>query len=172
MRTYLVKKTALLFILILSHGSHIFASTPKNASSVIYQAELSRYDINHKSLENVESGAVAINQSIKTVQLTLQPEPICPSDMFCILVVPEPVIIKLPLVSQNVNECGAIVYIAEFTKVLEDGVKEVIKVLDHSKSSCSNYSEVEVEYSSNSPWVTEEKSSHFSGETLKLKSSL
>ena len=140
---------------------------------VIYQAALDEFYADHEFLKDVDSGHVTVDLTAGQISLFLQPAFHCPDGLVCIQVMPEPIIIDLPIVETVVNECNWTVYTAKVDKTPVDGLLEIITVSDYSKNTCPTIMalpETAVNYASFNPWVNQWTYSNFHGAALILLS--
>jgi len=96
-------------------------------------AQIENYQIDQDDLvlSSVVGGSITIDLSQKLVTLSLdQKMPICKYDV-CIQKMPEPLEVVLPLVSQEITECGVLMYTAQLD-TQEPGLTKTIIVQDHS----------------------------------------
>lgn len=89
-----------------------------------------------EGLEKADFATVLVDYIEEEVVLVIERPWSCPDGMFCATVMPAPVIIKLPLVSVEVDGCGFVQIKAELNEMPVDGIKETIEITDYSTGTC------------------------------------
>lgn len=81
-----------------------------------------------------------IDLEAKEVTLNVfQSMPTCAGDMACIMVMPAPLMVTLPLISTEMNECGSLTYTAVYHGAEFDELLETLTVTDNSNFQCQSF---------------------------------
>jgi hypothetical protein len=131
-------KNVLLGLLLIITGTKANATSLKPAA----EARLKTFNFAEgSSLANsgITSGQIEINYVAGTVTLKLQPAFHCPAGMMCAMVMPAPIEISVPLTSRFVDRCGSEHYQGEEDLMPADGLKQVIRVTDHTRNTCPTF---------------------------------
>ena len=98
----------------------------------------------------IEDGHVALNLDTNEAVVTLYVPFHCPEGLFCAQVMPEPVMIRLSIVSSGVSdECGTMTYYAVWDARPVDGDMQSLIITDNTQNHCQTLvalSATEVEY--------------------------
>lgn len=125
-------------LLTIATVSMIFSSAEaRSVKPFLMSAQLKEMHIDQKSYlaqEDLDkTGSISINQATKTITLQLNRKMHCPPGRYCPMVMPEPVLITLPLVSVKQGHCDSVIYQARKDKRPVDGILEVLTVVDNSR---------------------------------------
>lgn len=106
-------------------------------TSVVRVFETKNHKVEQHIPQGVLSGEIQVNYGLKTVQMTLQPSmPACPVGMFCAQVMPQPMVVELPIVSIQRDNCGILEVTALRDRRPVDGQLRKIKLYDASNVTC------------------------------------
>lgn len=83
-----------------------------------------------------EGGNIIINLTKRQIALHINLGFHCPPGRMCAQVMPAPIDVELPIVSQTADTCGTRAYVAVRDERPVDGVKELIRVVDNSHNRC------------------------------------
>jgi len=86
--------------------------------------------------QEFNSGDLTVNYDEKKVTLVLNPKFECTSGRVCAMVMPNPKIIVLPIVSIDSGNCGATLISAQKDQRNRDGVLEQINITDNTTMFC------------------------------------
>ncbi len=126
-----------------------------NARSIrqdIEAAEIKESHIHPNSYLNGEkldgTGLVYINHTQKTATLQLNRRFFCPPGRFCPQVMPEPVMITLPIKKVSEGACNSVIYVAVKDKRPADGNYEGLRITDNRRfyETCRSVRAVEPTY--------------------------
>ncbi|OQW55117.1 MAG: hypothetical protein A4S09_16965 [Proteobacteria bacterium SG_bin7] len=140
-----MKKNLLLAIATFS----MLASTIAEARSVkafTLNAQLKKMHIDPNSYlakERFRAGSIVVDQFTKTITLQLDRKWYCPPGALCSMVMPAPIIIKLPLVSVTNGACNSLIFEARRDQRPVDGNLTVLSVVDNSRFNCPSLHPVE-----------------------------
>lgn len=127
-------KNLVVTILAISLTSAALARSPIGQQS----ADLTKISI-AKGLgykENFSSGTVTVDLYKKAISLQLNRDFYCPVDTYCALVMPEPIQLQTPLISQEEDSCGALHYKGVQRSSVMDGFDIYVTVTDYSGLLC------------------------------------
>lgn len=123
-------------------------------------AEIIRSNIDAKSHlinERLDgTGQVYINRTTNKATLKLGRKFYCPPNQVCAEVMPEPVVIELPIIKINAGECNSVIYVAQIDKRPVDGMYEGLRITDNRRfyETCRTVRAIDptvVEYKTISP---------------------
>ena len=77
-----------------------------------------------------------LGENANSITLTLFHPTICPSGKFCVMLMPPPTVIEVPVKSFNVNNCGVKAFQGFTDARRTDGALVKITVIDHSENRC------------------------------------
>ena len=165
-----MKNLILIAAMFVSFSNQAMAHLSVDESPVVMSAELETIEINHEWLNDVESGSITVDVTKQEITLSLVTGWTCPPNMACIAVMPEPVVIKLPIVNTYSDWCGSTTYEAEIDATPADGLYETLVVTDYSNLNCRIAMPymTKIEYRTFNPWVQDWTSSHFTAGLLTL----
>lgn len=160
-----MKKILLVTILLLNQS--VFAVSEETSQKLF--ANITMFNIGHDFIQGTNVGEVVIDLQQKQIALNLIVTPTCDAGMLCAMILPEPTVIEVPLVSVTNDGCGD-KYTAEIDKTPVDGLYEKIEVVDYSKSVCLFVRPMDtwITYESLNPWTQTKEVSTFEAQTLKM----
>ena len=130
-----------LITLTLAIGSFSFArsTTPSRQPDVV-KAELLSFDVDPLlGLSQVNSGMIGVDLDKNELTLSLYSTSYCPPNVYCIMSIPAPYIVTLPIKSIGSTLCGGTVYVAERDMRPVDGALQRLVLVDNSANSvCMN----------------------------------
>ena len=122
------------------------AGAQANATSMLTQlnANLQTFNMDAASplaQRDIRFGTIKIDFAHQEVTLILNPAFRCnaPAGAMCMMVMPQPVEVTLPLKSVTTDGCNAIVYEAEVNYLPVDGNGKFLTVIDNSNNYCEMY---------------------------------
>lgn len=121
----------LVSVVVLSGAIQSIASEVYKPNSQMLSAELTQFQIDPQLVWKVRTGSVVVDLAKKEVNVTLYREFYCPPGKFCAMVMPTPVMLRLPLVSKSSGVCGTVVYTAREDKRMVDGGLQILKIEDN-----------------------------------------
>jgi hypothetical protein len=129
-------KTIFLSLALLTASTLAFANSEGFGTGVksfpITQAHLAPVHFD----QSFESGNLNIDYDQKMVTLTLNRSMQCPAGQICIQMMPAPLVVRLPIVSVEAGECGALKVLARKNLMTRDGVMEQISIVDDTSLIC------------------------------------
>jgi hypothetical protein len=87
--------------------------------------------------QNIGRADLMIDKEERLVRIVIQQPLSCPVGAMCAMVMPEPVVIELPITYMGVPFCGGRVIVAEENKLPADGMLKRIEILDNNGSNCN-----------------------------------
>ncbi len=160
-----MKKILLVTILLLNQS--VFAVSQETSQKLF--ASLTAFNVGHESIQGTNVGEVLIDLQKKQIALNLIVTPSCGAGMVCAMILPEPTVIEVPLVSVTNDGCG-VKYTAELDKTPVDGLAEKIEVVDYSTSVCLFVRPMDtwITYESYNPWTQTQEVSTFEAQALRM----
>lgn len=123
-----------LFLALTLVGASAFANT-FNSDIRHYEIEKLQFSASHAKAP--VSGSMTLDLASKKVRMEVQEAmPPCPEGMMCIQVMPEPVVVELPIVSAEKNSCGILNVVASVDMRPADGLLQEIRIEDVSDLTC------------------------------------
>jgi hypothetical protein len=148
----------------------VWAEADISSSSVLLTANIEKFYIGHQSLGDIRYGSIALDLKNESIQLTLQPQMNCPIiDGACATVMPDEIVISLPIINEVTDSCGMTTYTAVDDQTPSDGLRETIEVQDYRNAVC-NYlvpTATAIIYETFNPWTQSSETSGFEAGLLK-----
>ncbi len=134
----------------------------------LLQAKVTEFNINQNWLGSPSQGLVQVDKATQELRLTLWSPSPCDADMVCTAVIADYTEIVLPLLSTEVDTCGAIHYTAGVYNTPVDGLEEILTVTDNRAMTCEILVQfmTEVTYRTYNPWMDESAVSWFGANRL------
>lgn len=131
-------------------------------------AELTKVYIGHEHLNKSTGGSLQIDLDQKVIQIFLNQRYICPTPLVCAAVMPEDMVIEVPLIRQQTDSCGVVTYTAEVDNTIADGLRETIEVVDYQAATCMFVinTPTTIRYETFNPWTQTEEVSNFDADFL------
>ncbi len=107
-----------------------------------YSAQLTSFDIDpgHHYAAQVTGGRVVINETNNHIDLILNlGMPACPPNMACIMMMPAPVMERIQITEDIVNECGIRMVTGVRDERPVDGIYQRITVYDNTRNECPTF---------------------------------
>ncbi len=138
-----MKKSLCLSILFLTPWAWAENIT-ENLELTSLQAPLTHIQLDDRQFaQNVEKAYVQIDMPNQEIHIILRQQNHCQTatdnDAPCVMMRPSDRTISLPLISQERDACGIITWVADRDSRAQDGPRETIVILDHSKMVCRIY---------------------------------
>lgn len=105
-------------------------------NAILVELDLDENFAKNRGLENATIAMVTVDYKNYEVTLTIEKPFSCPDGEFCAMVMPEPEVITLPIISRSIDGCNFIDIVAEIDDIKSDGIKETIEVTDYSRGYC------------------------------------
>lgn len=96
-----------------------------------------QFSTNH--VRNPENGTLTLDLNESKVTLTVLQHNNCPINAMCILSMPMPLIVELPIVKIEQDSCGTQIITALHDSRPVDGALEIITVTDYSSTFCEMF---------------------------------
>jgi hypothetical protein len=160
-----MKKILVITMFLMAQQS--FAVSPIGSS--VLSANLTNMYIGHQYLERSEGGSVQIDLDQKVIQIFLNQRYFCPTPLVCAAVMPEDMVIEVPLIRQQTDSCGVVTYTAEVDNTIADGLRETIEVVDYQSATCMFVinTPTTIRYETFNPWTQTEETSNFDADFLR-----
>jgi hypothetical protein len=138
-----MKKLIAILVLSASSYAQAFQALPMNDTKGAYVAAytLNQFNINPQSLaipntSNIYAGNIQINMEAKELRLTLFHRSNCPKGAMCIMMIPPPTEIVLPIVHIGSGFCGGHIIVAEQDLRPVDGGLTSLEIVDDNGNLC------------------------------------
>jgi hypothetical protein len=116
------------------------ANTPNPVQPVaqpeIYNLKSIRVDQNSQILPTgpIASGVLQIDKENREVTISLQPAWQCPAGALCAMVMPQPMVLTLPITYEGGGFAGGRIIVAEVNQLPVDGAMIRIQILDNNSA--------------------------------------
>ncbi|MBI3558743.1 MAG: hypothetical protein HY074_20945 [Deltaproteobacteria bacterium] len=132
------------FIMAVSFLGLVGAQLPAQARSLmppVWSAELTRIHLDEQLpyKDSVVGAEIEINYAARKATLTLMRKFSCPVGQFCAQVMPMPIVIELPIVDRNVDECGSKLIKAAKDLRRVDGALQTLAIRDNTANHCPSF---------------------------------
>ncbi len=84
----------------------------------------------------ISGGTIKLDYRAKMAELTVFRSFHCPRDLYCIQMMPSPIIVKLPIKSIRFDACGTRVIDARLDRRPVDGALQTLRIKDHTSNTC------------------------------------
>lgn len=160
-----MKKILVITMLFVAQAS--FAYSPVGSS--VFFANFTNLYIGHDHLRQSTAGMVKVDLEKKVIQIILNQRYSCPEPLVCAAVMPEDMVIEVPIVREQVDSCQVATYTAEVDNTIADGLYEKIEVVDYQVATCmfTINTPTTVRYETFNPWTQLEETSNFDADVLR-----
>lgn len=93
-------------------------------------------DENLAPKDSIVSGNLTVSPSMNQATLMLIRKSNCPPKALCLVGLPAPIIVKLPVISVKTDRCNNVTIIAEKNEMPVDGVRGTITIRDFTANTC------------------------------------